>query len=89
MELENFRPLKGKTVVKVINEDMSEGGIFLRNPTTYEVPTRGLVLKTTCDDVKVGDVIIYEKYAGNDLSDYKGECIASIRNEHIQCVLEN
>ena len=73
-----IKPLGDKIVIKVIEDsDQTSGGIFIPD-NAKEKPQKGEVvavgLGKTIDsgereplDVKVGDVILYAKYAGTDV----------------------
>lgn len=73
-----IKPLGDKIVIKVIEDsEQTQGGIFIPD-NAKEKPQKGEVvavgLGKTLDsgerepvDVKVGDVILYAKYAGTDV----------------------
>ena len=68
-----LQPLGDRVVVKPIpREDVTKGGIVLPD-TAKEKPQEGKVVavgKGTKDEpttVKVGDTVLYGKYAGNEL----------------------
>jgi len=68
-----FRPLHDRVLIKVLDsEEKTSGGIIIPD-TAKEKPQKGTVVATgpgTKDDaitVKVGDTVLYGKYAGTDL----------------------
>jgi chaperonin GroES len=74
----NLRPLQDRIIVKRVEEDtMTAGGLFIPE-TAKEKPQRGEIVavgngKKTEDgkvlplDVKVGDVVLFGKYAGTEI----------------------
>jgi len=74
----NIKPLAERVVVKVLaSEEVTKGGIFLPD-TAKEKQQKGEVVavgsgrltddgKRILPEVKVGDVVLYAKYAGNEL----------------------
>ena len=74
----NLKPLGDRVIIEQSEaDDMSKGGIVLPD-NAKEKPTKGTVLavgpgKTTDDGkliepaVKVGDKVLYERYAGTDI----------------------
>ncbi|HHY03621.1 MAG TPA: co-chaperone GroES, partial [Thermoanaerobacterales bacterium] len=73
----NIKPLGDRIVIKVLeNEEKTKGGIVLPD-TAKEKPQKGEVLavgsgeiidgKKVPLEVKVGDKIIYSKYAGTEV----------------------
>ena len=75
----NLRPLKDRVVVKYSDEpEKSAGGIFIPD-TAKEKPQRGEIVavgsgKITDDgkvqkmEVKVGDIVLFEKYSGSKIN---------------------
>ncbi len=76
----SLKPLGDRVLLKVIEtEKKTEGGIFLPD-TAKEKPQKGEVVavgtgKVTADgkkvpiEVKVGDKVIFSRYAGNEVKD--------------------
>ncbi len=74
-----FKPLKDRVLVKYSDEpEKSAGGIFIPE-TAKEKPQKGEVIavgsgKITDDgkvqamEIKVGDVVLFEKYSGSKIS---------------------
>jgi chaperonin GroES len=75
----NFKPLKDRVLVKYSDEpEKSKGGLYIPD-TAKEKPQKGEVVavgpgKITDDgkqqamDVKVGDTVLFEKYAGSKIN---------------------
>ena len=93
-----FRPLHDRVVVKrVAEEEKTKGGIIIPD-TAKEKPQEGKVIavgkgkvsddgKVTPLDVKVGDKILFGKYAGSDIK-LDGEEHLIMREDDILGVLE-
>ena len=65
----NFQPLGSRIFILPVElDEISPGGIFIPE-TAREKPKRGSVEAAGPDTklVKVGDVVLYERYAGNKL----------------------
>ena len=76
----NFRPLHDRVVVKRIDEEEKTAGGIIIPDTAKEKPQQGAVVAAgpgrTTDDgnvidmpVKVGQTVIYSKYAGTEYSE--------------------
>jgi len=75
-----LKPLGDRVLLKIVEtEEKTEGGIFLPD-TAKEKPQKGEVVavgtgKVTSDgkkvpiEVKVGDKVIFSRYAGNEVKD--------------------
>ena len=73
-----IRPLADKLLIKIIDDtQQTQGGIFIPD-SAKEKPQKGEVVAVGLGklndkgerepmDVKVGDVVLYAKYAGNDI----------------------
>ena len=73
-----LKPLQDRIVIKVIEDtEQTSGGIFIPD-SAKEKPQKGEVVAVGLGklndkgerepmDVKVGDVVLYAKYAGNDI----------------------
>lgn len=94
----NIRPLQDRILVlpKKESEDKSEGGIIIPD-TAKTKPSEGKVVATGNGkknedgstqplDVKVGDNIIYSKYAGSEIK-VKGEEHLLIREDDVLAIL--
>jgi len=73
-----FKPLKDRVLVKYSEEpEKSSGGLYIPD-TAKEKPQKGEVIavgpgksengKTYPMDVKVGDVVLFEKYSGSKIN---------------------
>ncbi|MEE8328831.1 MAG: co-chaperone GroES [Thermodesulfovibrionia bacterium] len=93
-----FKPLKDRVLVKYSEEDeKSSGGLYIPD-TAKEKPQKGEVIavgpgKVTDDgklqkmDIKVGDIILFEKYAGSKINMDNVEYLI-IREEDISGILK-
>jgi len=93
-----IRPLHDRVIVKRVEEERtSAGGIVLPDSAT-EKPSQGEVLAVGNGklldngdvrplDVKVGDKVLFGKYAGNEVK-VDGEEVIVMREEDIMGVLE-
>ena len=94
----NIRPLHDRVVVRRVEEERtSAGGIVIPDSAT-EKPSQGMVVaagngKKTENgdvipmDVKVGDKVLFGKYAGNEIK-INGEELLVMREEDIMAVVE-
>lgn len=93
-----IRPLHDRVIVKRVEEEAkSQGGIVLPD-TAKEKPSRGKVMavgsgkvtdsgEVRCLDVKVGDVVLFGKYAGTEVKVEDQELLV-MREEDIMGVVE-
>jgi len=93
-----IRPLHDRVIVKRVEEERtSAGGIVLPDSAT-EKPSEGEVLavgngkllengEVRAVDVKVGDRVLFGKYAGNEVK-VEGEEVIVMREEDIMGVIE-
>lgn len=93
-----FKPLKDRVLVKYSEEDeKSSGGLYIPD-TAKEKPQKGEVIalgpgKVTDDgklqkmDIKAGDIILFEKYAGSKINMDNTEYLI-IREEDILGILK-
>ncbi len=93
-----IRPLHDRVIVKRVEEERtSAGGIVLPDSAT-EKPSEGEVIavgngklldngEVRAMDVKVGDKILFGKYAGNEVK-VEGEEVIVMREEDIMGVIE-
>jgi len=94
----NLRPLQDRIIVKRVEEEtMTAGGIFIPE-TAKEKPQRGEIVavgngKKTEDgkvlplDVKVGDKVLFGKYAGTEVK-IDGNDYLMMREDDILAVVE-
>ncbi|HCU05710.1 MAG: co-chaperone GroES [Gammaproteobacteria bacterium GWE2_42_36] len=92
-----FRPLHDRVLVERIEEEVSKGGIVIPD-NAKEKPSRGKVLaagkgKILDDgsvkalDVKVGDVVLFGKYAGTEVK-LDGKEYVVMREEDLMGIIE-
>ncbi len=89
-----LKPLGDRIIVKALEaEEISKGGIVLPD-TAKEKPQEGKVLavgkgkknesgEVTPLELKVGDVVLYGKYSGTEISTKKGEEVLIMREEDV------
>lgn len=94
----NLRPLQDRIIVKRVEEESkTAGGLFIPE-TAKEKPQRGQIVavgngKKTEDgkvlplDVKVGDTVLFGKYAGTEIK-VDGEDFLMMREDDILAVVE-
>ncbi|HVN55803.1 MAG TPA: co-chaperone GroES [Anaerolineaceae bacterium] len=94
-----YKPLGGRVVVEPIEqEDVTAGGIVLPE-TAKEKPQKGTVLsvgpgdrddegKRIPMDVKVGDVVLFAKYAGTEIK-VDGKKLLILRESDLLAIVEN
>ncbi len=94
----NLRPLQDRIIVKRVEEETkTAGGLFIPE-TAKEKPQRGEIVATgngkkTEDgkvlplDVKVGDIVLFGKYAGTEIK-VDGEDFLMMREDDILAVVE-
>ena len=93
-----LRPLGDRVVIKPIaREDMTKSGIVLPD-TAKEKPQEGIILaagpgkiddngKREPMDVKVGDKVLYAKYAGTEFK-IEGDDLLIVRAKDILAIVE-
>jgi len=88
----NFKPINDRVVVKPAPaEEKTKGGIIIPD-TAKEKPQRGEVIAVGPGKegnqmtVKKGDIVLYGKYAGQELS-YEGDDFLIMREDDILVVL--
>jgi chaperonin GroES len=94
----NLRPLQDRIIVKRVEEEtMTAGGLFIPE-TAKEKPQRGKIVavgngKKTEDgkvlplDVKVGDLVLFGKYAGTEIK-VDNDDYLMMREDDILAVVE-
>ncbi len=95
----NFQPLGDRVIIKPLEpENKTKGGIVLPD-TVKEKPQEGKVVavgkgKTLENgtvqkmDVKVGDVVLYGKYSGTEVTTKEGEELLIVREEDILAIID-
>lgn len=92
-----LRPLQDRVVIRRKEEEVTKGGIVIPD-TAKEKPSKGEVLavgpgkagddgKTRPLGVKVGDTVLYGKYAGTEIK-LEGEELIVMREDDIMGVIE-
>ena len=89
-----MKPINDRVVIKPHPaEDKTKGGIIIPD-TAKEKPLRGEVIAVgpgkdgNLMTVAVGDIVLYGKYAGQELS-YNGEDYLIMREDDILVILED
>ncbi len=93
------RPLNDRVLIKRVEEEekKSKGGIIIPD-TAKEKPQRGKVIAVGKGkllengervplDVKEGDMVLFGKYAGNEIK-IEGEEYLIMREDEILCIIE-
>ena len=96
----NLRPLADRVVIESVEEDEQTfaGGKLVLPETAKEKPQKGLILaigpgRTDDDgkrlpmDVKVGDLVLYAKYAGTEVK-IEGRKLLILKESDILAVVE-
>ena len=95
----NLQPLGDRIIVKPLAaEAVTKGGIVLPD-TAKEKPQEGEVVavgkgKVTEDgklqamEVKKGDVVLYGKYSGNEITTKKGEELLIMREDDVLAIVK-
>lgn len=94
----NLRPLHDRVIIKRIEETRTSPGGIVIPDTAAEKPIRGEVMavgtgkiledgKVRPLDVKVGDKVLYGKYAGTEVK-LNGQDLLVMREEDIMAVIE-
>ncbi|MBQ1396684.1 MAG: co-chaperone GroES [Eubacterium sp.] len=88
-----IKPLGAKVVIKKLEaEEKSQGGILLTSsakekPQTAEVVAVGPGTKDEPMELKVGDKVVFAKYAGTDVK-YEGEEYTIMSQSDILAIVE-
>ncbi|PLX94568.1 MAG: co-chaperone GroES [Desulfuromonas sp.] len=95
----NIRPLQDRLIVECVEEETTTaGGIIIPDTASKEKPQEGVVIavgkgKVTAEgkvlgmDVKVGDRVLFGKYAGTDIK-VEGKPYLMMREDDILGVIE-
>jgi chaperonin GroES len=94
-----IRPLHDRVVVRRQEEEQTSAGGIVLPGSAKEKPNQGSVVavgsgrildngEVRALDVKVGDSVIFGKYAGNDTIDVDGEELIIISESDIKAVVE-
>lgn len=88
-----IRPLGARVVIKQLEAlEKTEGGLILsgsakEKPQQAEVIAVGPGTEDEKMELKIGDVVVFSRYGGNDLK-YKGEEYTIIEQKDILAVIE-
>ncbi|MGI1678630.1 MAG: co-chaperone GroES [Cellvibrionaceae bacterium] len=93
-----IRPLHDRVVVRRKEEQAKSAGGILLPGSAQEKPNEGEVVavgtgrvlengEVRAVDVKVGDTIVFGKYAGSDTIEYKGEELIILSESDIKAVV--
>jgi chaperonin GroES len=94
-----IRPLHDRVVVRRQEEELTSAGGIVLTGSAKEKPNQGSVVAVGSGrvldsgdvrplDVKVGDKVIFGKYAGNDTIDVDGEELIILSESDIKAVVE-
>ncbi len=94
-----IRPLHDRVVVRRQEEEQTSAGGIVLTGSAKEKPNQGAVVAVGSGrvldngdvrplDVKVGDSVIFGKYAGNDTIDVDGEYVIILSESAIKAVVE-
>ena len=94
----NIRPLHDRVVVRRKEEEKTTAGGILLPGSSKEKPNQGVVVavgngkildngENRPVDVKVGDVVVFGKYAGSDTIEVDGEELVILSESDIKAVL--
>ena len=93
----NIRPLHDRVIVKRVEEETTSAGGIVLPGSAAEKPSQGKVMAIGSGkpldngqvrpmDVKVGDKVLFGKYAGNEVK-IDGEDLIVMREEDIMAIL--
>jgi len=94
-----IRPLHDRVIVRREEEEQKTAGGILLPGSAQEKPNRGEVIAVGSGrvldngelrpvDVKIGDVVVFGQYAGNDKIDVDGEELIILSESDIKAVVE-
>ena len=94
-----IRPLHDRVIVRREEEEQKTAGGILLPGSAQEKPNRGEVVAvgsgrvldngdTRAVDVKVGDIVVFGQYAGNDKIDVDGEELIILSESDIKAIVE-
>ena len=94
-----IRPLHDRVIVRREEEEQKTAGGILLPGSAQEKPNRGEVVAvgsgrvldngdTLAVDVKVGDIVVFGQYAGNDKIEVDGEELIILSESDIKAVVE-
>ncbi len=94
-----IRPLHDRVIVRREEEEQKTAGGILLPGSAQEKPNQGEVIAVGSGrildsgelrpvDVKIGDIVVFGQYAGNDKIDVDGEELIILSESDIKAVLE-
>jgi chaperonin GroES len=94
-----IRPLHDRVIVRREEEEQTTAGGILLPGSAQEKPNQGEVIAVGSGrvldngdlravDVKIGDIVVFGQYAGNDKIDVDGEELIILSESDIKAVLE-
>lgn len=95
----NIRPLHDRVVVRRQEEEATSAGGIVLPGSAKEKPNQGEVIAIGSGrildngdvrpvDIKVGDVVIFGKYAGSDTIDVDGEELVILSESDVKAIVE-
>ena len=95
----NIRPLHDRVVVRRKEEETTSAGGIVLPGSAQEKPNQGEVVavgngrvldsgEVRAVDVKVGDTVVFGKYAGSDTIEVNGEELVILSESDIKAVIE-
>jgi chaperonin GroES len=95
----NIRPLHDRVIVRREEEEQKTAGGILLPGSAQEKPNQGEVIAVGSGrildsgelrpvDVKIGDIVVFGQYAGNDKIDVDGEELIILSESDIKAVVE-
>ncbi|NHO65124.1 co-chaperone GroES [Aestuariicella hydrocarbonica] len=95
----NIRPLHDRVVVRRKEEEATSAGGIVLPGSAQEKPNQGEVIavgngrvldngEVRPVDVKVGDTVVFGKYAGSDTIEVNGEDLVILSESDIKAVIE-
>ena len=95
----NIRPLHDRVIIKRMEEERTSAGVIVIPDTAAEKPIRGEVIAAgngkiaengdvRALDVKVGDTVLFGKYAGTEVK-VDGEELLVMKEDDIMAVIED
>ncbi|MEJ6950775.1 co-chaperone GroES [Natronospora cellulosivora (SeqCode)] len=86
-----IKPLNKRVAIKFIEEDekQTKSGIVLPDTAKAEKPQQGEVvaIAADCESLNVGDVVVYDKYAGNKVKVDDVEYVI-VKSEDVLAIVE-
>tara|TARA_B100001093_G_C26771875_1_gene990600 strand:+ start:54 stop:347 length:294 start_codon:yes stop_codon:yes gene_type:complete len=94
-----IRPLHDRVIVRRQEEEQTTAGGILLPGSAQEKPNQGEVIavgsgrvldngETRAVDVKIGDTVVFGKYAGSDTIDIDGEELVILSESDIKAVMD-